>query len=247
MTRIVLLFILVSLTIPARAYFQQELMKQKVAKKEASRWTLTDWLSQKRKISLWDQWLAMNRSANFFENNLSAGHGQYTMTTTDASGNKTKDKLDFQSYGLDIFFTIFNLYGEYEKTSDDRESYGGAAGLRLLGTSSQSTNLVARYGWRKLNSMRDGEVWENQFAEGVLDLYVFKYGGLSGKYRNYFSNESNLDGKLGGTRAGGGLFFEYGILRVFGDVFQEKLEIDRAGVKTKLDREGYLAGLKLFF
>lgn len=245
-SRCFLLLFLASLAAPAHAYFQLELMNSKRTARQSSQWTLADWLSQKGRMSLMDQWLAMNKSANIFEFNPSAAHGRYTLKTADATATTSVDQ-DFQAYALDIYVTIFNLYGEYEKTSAQREAYGGAVGFRLLGTSSQTTNLVARYGWRQTMELQTQEEWENRFAEGQLQLYILKSFGLQGRYRYYFPSDSNLGQRLEGHRVSGGAFIDLFVMRIFGDYFQEPLELTSNGSVTKVERQGYEAGVRFYF
>jgi len=221
---------------------------QKYANKEKSQWTLADWLGQKSKMALADQWLAMNRSATIFEINADGAHNKYTLKSTDAAGVETEIGRDAQVYHLDIYVTIFNMFGEYEKTSDSRESWGGGAGLRIFGTSSQTTALVGRYGWRKLTHLASKEVWENLWAEADLQIYVFKFFGLHGRYRKTFPAKSNLTNTLESTRSTGGAFIEFQEFRIFGDVYQEPAEYkDVNGVVTKEERSGYEAGLRIHF
>jgi hypothetical protein len=221
---------------------------QKRAQKEASQWNIADWLAQKSQMEWWDHWLAMNRSASAFELNLGAAHNKYTLATTDADGVRTETGKDSQFYNLDFYVTIFNLYGEFERTSNSRESWGGGAGLRLFGTSSQTTSLLARYGWRKLTKLESQEVWENLWAEGELQLYIASFLGLEGRYRRIFPNKSSRGTTLEGARSTAGLFVEFLEFRVFADVYREPIELkDSNGDVTKEQREGYEAGIKIYF
>lgn len=228
--------------------FQSQLLNAKRSQKTASQWTLADWLTQKRNMKMADQWLALHRSATLFETNLSGGHSRYKLKSTDATGAEVEVDRDSEAYQLDLYISIFNFFGEYEKTSDDREEYGGGAGLRLFGTSSQTTSLLARYGWRKRQELSSGEVWENQFAEGQLQLYIIGSFGLSGIYRHYFPNRSNQGREFAGTRATAGAFLEFMMFRIFGEAYQEPVEFtDVNGVTTKEERRGVSGGLKLYF
>ncbi len=239
---------LVFLTIlasPAHAYFQMDFLKNKNTAKATSQWTLADWLQQKSKSRLADQWLAMNRAqGNLFEINLAGGHNEYKVKTGPLSAAVDHNS---QSYQLDLYISILNLSGEYEKTDNDLESYSGAAGLRLLGSSSQTTNLIARYGLRQLRDLNSQEEWKNTFAEAQLQLYVISAFGLQGKYRHYFPDDSNRGNKLEGHRVTAGAFLEFGLLRFFGNYYQEPMEETAAGVVTKEERTGYEYGMKLFF
>jgi hypothetical protein len=241
-----LLFILFFASLNAHAYFQMDFLKNKNSAKASSRWTLADWLQQKSKARLADQWLAANRAAGqLVEVNLGGGYNQYEVKTGAASAAVDHHS---QSYQLDTYISFFNLMGEYEKTDNDKESMAGAAGLRLLGSSSQTTNLVARYGIRQLKDTVTDEVWKNNFAEGQLQLYVISAFGLQGKYRYYFPHDSSSGNKLAGHRVTAGAFLEFGLLRLFGDYYQEPMELTPAGgAAVKQDRTGFEYGIKLFF
>ncbi len=244
------LFILFFFSLPAFAapHFQAKMLEGKRPKKEASQWTLGDWLAQKNKIAFWDHWLAMNRQATMYEFNLGASHSRYELKTMPAFGVITKENQESQRYDLDFYVTIFNLFGEYEKTSAGAESYGGGLGFRIFGTSSQTTNIVLKFGWRKLTELDTGEHWENTFAESALQLYLVSFMGFEGKYRLIFPSDSSLGTKMGGTRVTGGVFFEAMIFRIFANYYQEPLRlVDSSGAVSDQQREGYDAGIRLFF
>jgi len=236
---------LLGFSFSARAYFQMDFLKNKNSTKATSQWTLADWLQQKNKAKLADQWLAMNRAAGpLLELNLAGGWNRYKVKTSGASATVEHDS---QSYQLDTYFSIFNVMGEYEKTDDSLESYAGAVGLRLLGASSQTTNLVARYGLRQRTDLGTGEVWKNTFAEGQLQLYLVSAFGLQGKYRYFFPHDSSRGNRLAGHRATAGAFLEFGLARLFANFFQEPMESTSGGAVSERDSRGLEYGLKLFF
>lgn len=245
LARISLLSLLL-LTDSAWPYFQKDMMKAKVQAKSQSRWTLADWLAQKNRNRLQDQWLAMNRSADWFEFNIGGGYGRYDLTSVDING-ASQSKHTANAYHAEIFASIFHFFGEYEITNDRIESFGGGAGLRLLGSSSQTTNLVLRYGWRKRQNLRVGENWENEFAEAAMQLYIFKFFGLVGKYRQYGASISNLENTYRGTRTTAGVFLEYGILRGYVDFYREPTQVDRGSESTEERREGLEYGVRFHF
>lgn len=241
-------FILVVLLfcMPAHAYFQMDLFRRRESEGESSQWTVFDWLAQKNKMALADQWLALNRSTNLFDIHLSGGSQSYKLKTDNGTVKGSHNQYS-ESYNLDMYISIFGLHGEYVKSNEDREAYGGSLGLRLLGTSSRSTYFTANYGWRKLQDLGNQEVWENQYAEGQLQLYLIKYFGLNGRYRYYFPATSSQGSRLEGYRVTAGAFIDVLIFRLFGDYFQEPMTVSKDGVTTKEDRQGYEAGVKLYF
>jgi hypothetical protein len=241
------LILVAVLSLNAHAYFQMDFMKEKNKAKSSSRWTLADWLAQKKKMALADQWLALHSSSNWFDLALSGQQTSFDVKTTDASGTATTTKDGGQIYEADMYLSIFNLNGEYEKRGDDMESYAGAVGLRLLGTSAQTTNLVVRYGLQETKNTRTKEHWDNQYAEAQIQLYVIEEFGLEGKYRYFFPDTNGQGHKLSGHKATAGAFAELGILRIYADYFQEPTEISSNGSTSKQDRAGFQYGLKLYF
>jgi hypothetical protein len=235
------------LSLNAHAYFQMDFMKEKNKARSSSRWTLADWLAQKKKMALADQWLALHSSSNWFDLSLSGQQTSFDVKTTDAAGTITKTKDAGQIYEVDMYLSIFNLNGEYEKRGDDIESYAGAVGLRLLGTSAQTTNLVLRYGLQETKNTKIKEHWDNQFAEAQLQLYIIEEFGLEGKYRYFFPDTNGQGHKLSGHKVTAGAFAELGILRIYADYFQEPTEISNNGSISRQDRTGFQYGLKLFF
>lgn len=246
MRKLLVLCLALTYSWPATAYFQADLLKAKRRNTEATQWTLADWLRQKNQLSLMDHWLALHRSTHWFELNLSGGSQQYTVRST--TGTSTvSNSPNGQFYQADLYLNIFNLNSEYQKSSDQRESYGGAAGLRLLGKSSRTTSFTARYGWRRLTNLTTQEQWENQYLEGAVQLYVISSAGLNGQYRYYLPATSNQGTLLVGYKVTAGAFFEFLIFKIYGNYFQEPLELSSAGVTTKQQSDGFEGGVKLFF
>ena len=241
------LMLIAILSLNAHAYYQMDFLKNKNQAKATSRWTLADWLAQKKQNALADQWLALHSSSSWFDLAISGQQTSFDVKSTGASGTATKTKDGGQIYEVDMYLSIFNLNGEYEKRSDDIESYAGALGVRIFGTSAQTTNLVLRYGLQETKNLRTKEHWDNQYAEGQLQLYVIQQFGLEGKYRYFFPDTNGQGNKLSGSKLTAGAFAEFGILRIYADYFQEPIEISNNGAVTKQDRTGFQYGVKLFF
>lgn len=231
----------------ARPNFQAQLLQGKKGKTDDHvQWTLADWLTQKNKISLMDQWLAMHMGARWFEFSASGASQELTIRTTTGATTATNTAKG-QIYTANIQLSILNLNGEYQKTDDDREAYGGAAGLRLLGSSLQGTNLIARYGWRRTIDLKAPEHWDNQYAEGSLQIYILQAIGIRGEYRYYFPADSDLGNRMQGHRVTAGAFLEFIIFRIHADYFQEPMQISTNGTVTSRAGEGFQGGLSLYF
>lgn len=214
-----------------------------------TRWTLVDFLAQKQSIKLMDLWLSMNRSGSLFEASVGGGPVGYRYRetgggVTTANGNKTS-----QQYTLSMFVGFFGIEGEYEETNHDLKTYGGDVALRLLGDSQQGTHLTVKYGLQKREDSSNipKEIWSNQFAQADLNLYIVSFFGIKGQYRHYLPDKSTQGTDLHGNRTTAGAFFDLGMLILYGDYFQEKLEYEKTtGITTK-SREGFEYGAKFYF
>jgi hypothetical protein len=247
MPRCVWIIGVVMMSLPAEAqYFQMDLMKNRQGKKESNRWTLYEWMSQKQKIGLWDQWLSLNRSANLFELQLSANELDYTLKNENGSVSteiSEKSKL----YTMDLWISLVGLRAEYEKRDSGLESKSAMLNLRLVGSSLQSTHLIVRGGVQSLEDTNSGEKWENPFAAANLKLYFLSFIGLYGEYRHFFPKKSNFGRELEGSRVRSGAFLEYGILQVTGSYWREPSEIQNGTEVEKETRDGYDLGVSFTF
>jgi hypothetical protein len=249
MIKFMVLVLLSTVSLQAAANFQSDFMAKKKPKStsgEGVHWTLADWLSQKNKVSLMDQWLAAHRTNKWWDTVLSGGGQQYTFKTGTASSTTSTSQTG-QNYQADVYLSILNLNGEYQKTNDGKESYNGALGLHLLGESAQSTGLVGRYGSRHLADLTTEEKWDNQYVEGMLQLYIIEEFGVTSTYRYYFPSTSNQGDSLSGHKVSFGVYFEFSALRIFADYYQEPLQLAKNGVVTSESSDGFDGGLKLFF
>ena len=209
---------------PSYARVQRDVLRQTRGNtKVAAQWTLSDWLSDQNQTSLVNSVLALDRNTDWFEINVRARAGQ-----TRRPGQPTEDQRQID---LDAYLLIFNLHGEWERTSARREATAAAVGVRLLGTSTRTTNLVVRYGW---SHQKDEDVaagsFERRFVEGQAQLYVGRHFGLEGGYRHYEPK---------GARVEGGLFVELLPVRVSAGYQREKID--------GTTREVYNGGVKAFF
>lgn len=229
-------------------YFQMDLMKKRQSNKESTRWTLVDWLAQKRRINLWDQWLAANRSANIFELQLGGGKFDYELETKTPSVKTTVSESS-QVYSVDIWLYFVGLRGEYEDQDSSVTTKSGLISLRLLGSSLQSTYLALNGGLqvREDDTSGTNEKWENMFASGSLNIYLLDFLGVHGEYRYFFPKKSNLETELSGSRLKGGGFLEYGVVRVVGNYWQENYELDSGNQTEDQERSGLELGLRLTF
>ncbi|MEO0336657.1 MAG: hypothetical protein AAF202_09685 [Pseudomonadota bacterium] len=226
-------------------YFQADFMKSRQKAKASARWTLFDWISQKKKISLWDQWLESNRSATVFEMQLTGSQMDFeTVTKTSVDENGVRDSS--QSYAVDLWIKIFGLRAEYEEQPDIQKTSSAMANLRIIGSSLQSTHLIIRGGIQQYEDLLNDRQYQNPFASAALRLYFLSFIGLHGEYRQLFEAESDEGSvKLSGSRTQGGAFLEWGILRITGQYVNEPYEFTSGGATVDQTRTGLEYGVQI--
>lgn len=109
-----------------------------------SRWSLDEWLKQKQRNRLMDQWLAMNQSSPY-EFYLSADGT--SIAQTDATTGSTPQIVNNAVRArIGAYASIVGLEAAYENWPDlQASSADGSFHVRLLGTSVRSTYLDAHY------------------------------------------------------------------------------------------------------
>lgn len=210
--------------------------------KESTRWTLADWMTQKRSFKAMDQWLALNRTLSSFEFNIEGGRQTYDL---EVGGSTTKKEIDH--YGASIYWSIFGLEYQFEKSNENYERESAQFNLRILGTSSQTTNITGFYGIRKTSYSNPSNELENQYAGGRINLYFLDFFGVEGQYQKNFRAEDKNNTEYEGERIEYGVFIDLVFVRLYGKAFQDtNHKTDSVGVQTKESREGSEAGIKLY-
>lgn len=211
-------------------------------------WTLADWLDTRRNITLQNQWLALNTNyamneGVLYDFYLGGGGGEFDFTGDQIPIDEEKEKL-YNYFGA-FYISILGLEYRYEKSKEVYSQNEGNLDFRLFGTSTQTTNLVLQYGIRALKEFQFGE-FEQQFAGGYLQLYIFRFLGLEGRYRNYFWNTME-DGtmKMRSERWDYGVFLEKSFFRIFGTIFQETFTYENPTLSQ--ERKGVNVGLRINF
>ena len=213
---------LLTLTAPAHARVQRDLLRRSNTR-VAAQWTLADFLDDQNQASLLNSVLAYDRNADWYEININARAGRAQRANRPAEDQRQID--------LDAYLLIFNAHAEYESSSKHRDASAVAVGARVIGTSTRTTNLVVRYGWRRQRDDDVGtKVLEHRFVEGQAQLYLNRWAGLDGGYRHYEPK---------GARVEGGLFVEVQPFRLNAGYQREDLN----GVV----RQVVTGGLKAFF
>lgn len=209
---------------------------------ENTRWTLADWISQKKQFSLMDQWLAMNKQVNFFEFNIEGGQSSYDLNV---GGTVTKQKVT--TISAQAWVSIFGLQYTQAKSDEDWESKSYQLNVRLFGQSSQATSLTAYYGRRAWEDTASSNTYDNNFAGAKLTLYVVDFFGIDGGYRKDFSATDSTGRELEATRAEYGIFFDLNFIRLYGTAFKDTTTVTQSGASTEQSRDGLDAGVKFYF
>ncbi len=209
---------------------------KKAEAKKASRWTLEEWLSQKSRMGLMDQWLALNTTESPYEFYLAADGGNLRVYDG--------DDQDYYRGHIGAFSHMVGLEGSYETRGEDLSLWSAQFTLRLLGTAHQGTRLSLHYG--VLNRDNDGNVLKNQYGAASLSFYLLQGLGLLGKYQYFFPEEDDLGMEIEGYRASAQGFVEFGFLRVYLEWVYESLK-DSRNTNEHLERtEGFQFGLQVF-
>lgn len=222
------------------------LLSKGAAAREAKRFTLQEWLENKDRRALMDMWLSINTPSPY-EFILSGSQQNYNLEST-SLGVTTKDSHntingEVSAYAKFVGITLEHSNNLSEKFND----VTGIFNLRLFGATVQGTHITLHYGLRTRTSS-DGAYRLNQpFPAISFQLYLMKYFGLSSNYRAFSPVTESYFGDTTANELTYGVFIDFGSLRIFGDIYQEKQNSILGGTETNYTREGSRVGLKLFF
>jgi hypothetical protein len=220
--------------------------------KQASRWSLAQWMEQKGKIQWMDIWLHSNKaSPSFYEMYLGGDHSAYDRATvTTLPGALADDEFSSTSGHFGFFIAWFGLYGKYEDSDDeDRVTWDALAQLRLLGTSDQGSNFTVFYGLKnnEMVGASGADQVQNQQFGGALTLYLLNAWAAQARYEHLISATSDLGLEVDGYRFEASTWLEWGALRLYGTWFHEpREETNAAGILTTTRREGFNVGLRVY-
>lgn len=222
------------------------LLSSGAASREAKRFTLKDWLENKDRRALMDMWLSINTPTPY-EFVLGGSLQSYNLNST--SGNITATRSVTGYHGeVSAYARFVGLSLEHQHNTD--ESFNDTTGifnLRLFGESVQGSHITLHYGLRT-RSADNGSYRLNQaFPAVTLQLYLMKFFGIQGNYRSFGSTTESFYGDSTADELTYGGFIEYGLMRVFGDIYQERQNSKLNGVETNIERQGTRLGVKFYF
>lgn len=217
--------------------------------KEASRWTLQEWLDQKDRSHLEDLWLSLHTSSPF---EFMIG-GSYLSYATSVDTPKSVNQYTSSSGEVRAYAQFVGLTAEYQNnTQEIMNDLSGMLNIRLLGDSMQNSSITISGGQRTRTVLvNSATVLErNLFSQIALQIYLTKYFGIDGFYRNYSPlYNTAIAQTISGDAAEAGVFLDFAALRLFGAWFQDRQKNvdDITKVENNLNRVGIKSGLKFFF
>ncbi|MCJ8275245.1 MAG: hypothetical protein HRT44_05370 [Bdellovibrionales bacterium] len=231
-----------SLATPSMAYDFYDTARKKQDAKDAKRWSLSQWLDQKKNIKLMDMWLMYNAPSPY---EFFFGADTSSITQFNDGVENMQSYRNYRGH-FGAFVTIVGLYAEYESSDEELEQWKALFMLRLLGSSDQSTNITIHYGL--MNRDFNNDKTQHQVGGGKINLYLIRAFALHGMYEYILKGESEAGIESEGYRVEGGAHIEYGALRFYGAWFNEKLDvINTLNQESVQKRQGVLFGTRIYF
>jgi hypothetical protein len=220
---------------------------KKQQQKKQSRWTLASWLALKKEMALQDQWLAMNSSSNIFELYIGGDHSSYRRSTIAAPNSYNRFKFD--SGHLGVYVYSFGLETQQQTSNEvtgiEHKETSLMFHWRILGTSTQTTNITLTYGSRELEHSSYGN-YKNSFGQASMTLYLFDFLGVEGMYRKYNDDQNDaLTNTLEGTREELTAFIDISFIRLYTKWWEETMKFSTG--TSEVYRKGISLGGRLYF
>ncbi|MBY0555289.1 hypothetical protein K2P97_12225 [bacterium] len=222
------------------------LLSQSAAARESKRFTLQEWLENKERRNMMDMWLSMNTPTPY-EFVIGGSLQSYRLDTT-TGGVNTSQSYNTINGEVSAYAKFIGL--SLEHTNNAEEKFNDTTGifnLRVFGNTVQGSHLTLHYGLRTRTANNGSYRLNQTFPAVTLQLYIMKYFGIQGNYRGFTPVTESFYGETSADELTYGAFIEYGALRLFGDVYQERQNSKLNNVETNYKREGARVGLKLYF
>jgi hypothetical protein len=214
--------------------------------KAAKRFSLMEWLENKDRNRMMDLWLSINTPTPY-EFMIGGSLLQYDNISTT---NNVASTQQVKSYHGEIhaYATLVGITAQYQNNVE--EGFNDTVGqfnLRIFGSSTQSSHITLHYGLRT-RIATDGSYRLNQlYPAATLQIYLTKLFGIYGNYRLYSPVSESFYGDTSADELNAGIFIEYGILRLYGNYYNERQNSKLNNIETTLDRKGTRVGLQFNF
>lgn len=214
--------------------------------KAAKRFSLHEWLENKDRRNMMDMWLAIHTPTPY-EFMFGGSLFQYDAVATT---NLIPTTQRIKSYDGEVhaYASLVGISGMYQNNNEEGfNDVTGQFNLRLFGTSTQSSNIVLHYGLRTRTAFDQSYRLNQLYPAVTLQIYLMKLFGIYSNYKVFTPVTENFYGETSGDELTAGLFIEYGLLRVFGNYYNERQNSKLNGIETTLDRKGTKVGLQFHF
>jgi len=214
--------------------------------KAAKRFSLQEWLENKDRRGMMDLWLSINTPTPY-EFMIGGSLLQYDQNS---ASNTITTTQKYKSYDGEFhaYATLVGVTGQYQNNTEEGfNDITGQFNLRIFGTSAQSSHITLHYGLRT-RTAQNGSYRLNQLYPAItLQIYLTKLFGIYGNYRNYSPITENFYGNTTADELNAGIYIEYGILRIFGNYYNERQNSMLNNIDTTLERKGTKIGLQFHF
>jgi hypothetical protein len=201
---------------------------------EKNRWSLADWIQTRDKMRLMDLWLAIHSPSpyEFY------GAADYQFGRISAS--YPYSGWDFTA---GAYASLFGVEAQREITSADTR-WLALFHFRVFGQHDQSTNITFEAGAKYESDSLDA-YWAPVIG-GKFTIYLTKFFGIDGIYRNSISTTSGTGTQYYGFLLQGGAFIDFKFVRVYAQYLYES-ETRNGPAGPSVFRSGLKTGVKLYF
>lgn len=222
------------------------LLSSSAAAKEAKRFTLQDWLENKDRRALMDMWLSINTPTPY-EFIIGGSLQSYSFDTT-SNGTTTSKSISGYTGDVSAYARFVGLTFEHQNNTEEGfNDTTGIFNLRIFGDSQQTSHITLHYGLRTRTANDRSYRLNQPFPAVTLQLYLMKFFGIEGNYRSFGTINEGFYGETTADELTYGAFIEYGLMRIFGDIYQERQSSKLNGIETDYERKGTRIGLKFYF
>ncbi len=214
--------------------------------KAAKRFSLQEWMENKDRRALMDMWLSINTPSPY-EFMIGIGQAHYDTNSTTQQITQTTSTGAFDGE-MHAYAKYVGVSAQYTNNTElGFNDLTGQFNLRLFGVSTQSTNITLHYGLRT-RTANDGSYRLNQlYPAATFQIYLTRYFGLYSNYKYFMPYSESFWGDTKGDELTAGIFIEYGIIRLFGNYYNERQNSILNNIETQIDRKGTKVGLQFHF
>lgn len=234
--------------------------------RKQSRWTLSDWMKTKERISMMDMWLAHHGGKTMLPELALSGFYTFSkQKLIDANGNtSTIDNVNYYFANMDFYFLPLKLadFGIYLNAKAIANAWSGIndsvynAGtlFRIFGTNIQNSSIVIKFGYNYSEIKIDQFGMSKNFFAGFnvgadMQLYIIDFLGLRTGINYLPKNNSKNDNRISLSNISYNvkLFLEYKVLKFEGGYYKECNTVYLDNGENKFQTSGWIVGGQINF